>query len=387
LAKDIIVKKWEHIKKFTDIPISDFLEAIEITLNSTYFLYKNKIYKQIDGCAMGASISSVVAQLVLEDLEETVISQLNFNLPFFYRYVDDCILAIPRDKKDFILNIFNSYHQKLQFTIELEQNKTIHFLDITLHNKNNKIKTEWYTKKTWSSRYTNFNSQHPLSQKKSVVIGLADRAIQLTDVEYRQRSIGKAKQALLINNYPKTLIDSIFKKRIHRYYNIIQHHANKNNKKTKGNNYYVTLPYIQGLSEQIKNLLSKCNIPVAHKGHNLLKGHFSKLKTKTAYLKKSHVVYEIPCNSCNGVYIGQTSQYLKARLQSHKYDKKNQTALTKHEKQHKHSFNYDKTRILRTEIYNKKREIFESMEIKKNQNAINDKKDINNLSKIYFNIL
>jgi hypothetical protein len=147
LAKNILIKKWDQLKKYTDIPKSEFLEATELTLNTTYFLYKEKIYKQINSCAMGASISSVIAQLVLEDLEETIIPQLNFNLPFFYRYVDDCILAIPRDKADYILKKFNSYHPKLQFTIEIEENNQINFLDVTLHNNNNKIRTEWYTKK------------------------------------------------------------------------------------------------------------------------------------------------------------------------------------------------------------------------------------------------
>lgn len=115
---------------------------------------------------MGASISSVVAQLVLENLEETVISKLDYPIQFFFRYVNDCLLAVPENKKESILNSFNAYHQKLQFTFELEHQEIINFLDLTLIRKENKIETCWFTKETWSGRYLNFKSLHPFSQKK-----------------------------------------------------------------------------------------------------------------------------------------------------------------------------------------------------------------------------
>jgi hypothetical protein len=84
--------------------MNEFLEAVEITLKSTYFQYKDTFFKQIEGCAMGSSISSVIAQMVLEELEANVIAKINFPLPFFLRYVDDCITAVPQNKCDYILS-------------------------------------------------------------------------------------------------------------------------------------------------------------------------------------------------------------------------------------------------------------------------------------------
>lgn len=111
--------------------------------------------------------------------------------------------------------------------------------------------------------------------------------------------------------------------------------------------------------------------------------NFTKLKTKTSKNKRSNIVYEIPCSGCNGVYIGQTSQYLENRIKSHKYDKKNSTALTAHERKTQHSFNFESAKILKTETNTRKRELYESIEIQKNYRAINDKKDANNISRIY----
>lgn len=150
---------------------------------------------------------------------------------------------------------------------------------------------------------------------------------------------------------------------------------------------YLPLPYIEGLSQQFQKLFKKYNITVCHKGYNLLSNNFSRLKTKTPKNKKSNIVYKIPCNNCEGVYIGQTSQYLENRIKSHKYDKKNSTALSNHESSKKHSFNYNDVKILAAEPNTKKREFLEMIEIKKHPNSINDKKDINNLNRIYFNVL
>lgn len=387
LALEVVEKRWNILQAYTSLPLEEFLDAVRMTLTSTYFAYEEKFYRQVDGCAMGASISSVIAQLVLEDLEEAIISQLDFTPPFFYRYVDDCILAIPNYKSDYILNKFNSYHPKLRFTIELQENNQINFLDMTLHNEKGKIRTAWYTKHTWSGRYINFSSQHPVTQKKSVIAGLADRAIHLSDPEYRQKSIKKAKEALLLNNYPVKMIDSIFKKRIHRFYNesgVSSTRVRCQDKK------YLTLPYVAGLSERIHNTFKnryENKVTVSHRSFNLLGRNFSNLKTPIPKGKRSNIVYEIPCKNCNGVYIGQTYQYLKNRLNGHRYDKKNKTALTGHETEYKHKFDYDKTRILRTETNKKKREIYEMIYIQKNENAINSRTDTKNLSKIYYNLI
>lgn len=383
LAKDIIRKKWDEIKKYTDIPLTDFLEAIELTLRSTYFMYGRKFYKQIEGCAMGASISSVIAQIVMEHLEETVLNNLTIPIPFFFRYVDDCITALPNDKYNDILNNFNSFHPKLQFTLELEKNNQLCFLDLLLYHDNNYLQTEWYTKETWSSRYLSYNSQHPISQKKSVVIGLADRAIKLSDPKYREHAINKAKEALRKNKYPEHLICNIFKKRIHKFYNENTPKSHPSNKSKQ----YLSLPYISGLSESLKHTFKQHNVTIADKGHNLLQNSFSKLKSKIPKDKKSCVVYEVPCKDCDSVYIGQTSQYLKNRLNGHKYDKKNKTALTNHSSQNNHCFNFDKTKILRTENNSKKREFYEMIEIQRNPNSINLKTDTKKLSKIYHNLI
>ena len=80
---------------------------------------------------MGSPLAPILSHIVMVDLEETCIEKLSFRPALYKRYVD-YIIALPSDRINETLNTFNSYHQKLQFTIETEINDTISFLDIAL---------------------------------------------------------------------------------------------------------------------------------------------------------------------------------------------------------------------------------------------------------------
>ncbi|XP_018399364.1 PREDICTED: uncharacterized protein LOC108777067, partial [Cyphomyrmex costatus] len=129
LASDSVIKRWDSISKKTDIPLNEFLIAFKLVLNSTFFIFNKKVYKQIFGTPMGSPLSPIVADMVMQDFEETAISLLPIHLNFYYRYVDDIILAAPSDKVDDILNVFNSLHTRLKFTMEIGNEGRISFLD------------------------------------------------------------------------------------------------------------------------------------------------------------------------------------------------------------------------------------------------------------------
>lgn len=385
LVTKIIEEKWIQLKNYTTLSKNEFIEGLNLTLSNNYFQFQDNFYLQIDGCAMGSPISSTIAQLVMEHLEETVLRQLTTPRLFFKRYVDDCLTAIPENAIAEVLNKFNSFHQKLQFTSEAEQNGRINFLDLTLiRNQNNKIDTSWYTKPTWSGRYLNYNSNHAPNQKHSVIIGLADRAIQLTTPKYRPEALNKVRNILKNNNFPQKLTNKIIKQRIFKYYN------NRTTKPIITNNTskkYIAIPYVNSLSEKIKHILNKHNIITCHKGYNLINQVFTPLKSKTPKKKKSNVVYSIKCSNCPKTYIGMTTQSLNNRLNGHKYQKSASTALNKHESETKHTFDYENTRILNHDKNYQKLAIKEMIHIKKEPNSVNSRRDIESLSAIYFSLL
>jgi len=68
----------------------------------------------------------------------------------------------------------HSFHERLQFILEINDNNQLNFLEVTILIDDYKIIFDRYSKSTYSGRYINFYSQHPLAQKRSI-FGLVDR--------------------------------------------------------------------------------------------------------------------------------------------------------------------------------------------------------------------
>ena len=90
-ACDYIKKKLEDdtsLPSRTNLNISDIVSLLNFTLSNNYFVFNDKIYKQIHGCAMGSPVSPVVANLCMEEIEESAINALPTAPKIWKRYVD-----------------------------------------------------------------------------------------------------------------------------------------------------------------------------------------------------------------------------------------------------------------------------------------------------------
>jgi len=152
LAIESISMRWTHISSGCKIPKNEFLTALRLIMDSTYFTFNDKLYRQKFGTPMGSSLSPIIADLVLIDLETRALERFGFDVPFYVRYVDDIATAVHYTQIDRLLNIFNSFHPRIQFIIKIGGNK-LNFLDITLIKNNNKIEFDWFHKSTLSGRY------------------------------------------------------------------------------------------------------------------------------------------------------------------------------------------------------------------------------------------
>jgi len=206
LAIDGIESRWPLIQPNTKIPKDEFLLAVDLILSSTYFTFNKVIYKQTFGTPMGSPLSPVIADIVMRDLENYCLRKLNFELTLYYRYVDDIILTSPIEKIDLISNTFNTYHERLKFTIELEDNRSLNFLDLRLTISYNTIYIDWFQKKTFSGRFLSFLSNHPMCHKIGIIYNLTDRAFLLSHPKFHQRNINLIINLFLDNGYPLQLI-------------------------------------------------------------------------------------------------------------------------------------------------------------------------------------
>ena len=113
------------------------------------------------------------------------------------------------------------------------------FLDtMTTRNPDGTIKARVYRKATHTDKYLQFNSHHPSQHKRSVARTLLDRAknIPSTDAD-KLSQVQHLVDALKINGYTDQLIRSCQSPTI----------STKQSQTSRG---FVTLPYLQGISEK-----------------------------------------------------------------------------------------------------------------------------------------
>jgi len=129
-------------------------------------------------------MSPIIANIIMDDIETRALHDLNIDMPFYYRYVDDIAMAIPRQNSQMVLDTFNSLNPRLQFTMEIGD-KQLNFLDVTIMNNNNLLEFDLY--RNISGRVLSFLWQHSRSQKRGVLISMIDRMFLLSNPRLHQR--------------------------------------------------------------------------------------------------------------------------------------------------------------------------------------------------------
>ncbi|KMQ84009.1 hypothetical protein RF55_18601 [Lasius niger] len=134
INKDL-TKKLRKKREFIDEKTYKKLNCTDGVLPRAYGL--PKIHKpgcllRTFGTPMGSPLSPVIADITLQDLETRAVEILPIKLPFYCRYVDDIALAIPSSLFNTVLQTFNSFHPRLQFTMEKGTDGSLNFLDITI---------------------------------------------------------------------------------------------------------------------------------------------------------------------------------------------------------------------------------------------------------------
>lgn len=385
LVVTIIEDKWSFIKDFCNFDLSSFITLIRFIFNNCYFSFHDRFYKQIFGTPMGSPLSPIIALITMDFILDNVLPKLSFVFPFLFKYVDDIICAVPYDKIDDVLLVFNSIHPKIQFTVEKETNCSVPFLDTkVIRNINNQILIDWYQKPTFSGRYLNFYSNHSINQKINVVIAMKNRVVKISDPTFLQKNLKILVSIFTNNGYPLSLINKLI---YNSPSNVLSDPLPRVNENII---VYKKLPYIKNLTCHIVKLCYQENLKISQYNTLKLNMLFSKIKDVTPHLHKSNVVYKIPCKDCDKCYIGQTVQWLNTRLVQHKSDcnvNKLNCALTKHSFQFKHIFDFDNTKILEIERNYKSRIFLEMVHINKTANSINFRTDIQKLSSIYSYLL
>ena len=233
------------------LPTDELIDLLHLCLTSTYFQYNGKHYKQLHGTVMGPTVSVVVAEIVMQNIEEQALATYSERLPLWLRYVDDTIAAVHKYKIDEFHEHLNKRNTSIQSTKEIEENSKIPFLDCLVTHENNTLRTTLYRRPTHIDRLLDQTSYNPTPHKATTVRTSTRRAQIVWDSHNGLTDETKHLNTVFIkNNYSTDLI---------RRDTYVRPNDSSNNSYTTT----TTIPYIRGTS--IARILRPYNVRVKHK--------------------------------------------------------------------------------------------------------------------------
>ena len=254
----------------------------------------------------------------------------------FFRYMDDIISICHRDQTEHLLEEVNCIHRNLSFTIEVEENGKIPFLDMMLIRQGPRVSTAWFRKPTDTNTCLNYYACAPTRYKRNTVEGTVHRIFNCTSSwKLFHEGLSEAKWIWEANQYPPSFYQPI----VNEALNFII-----TGKRSRGK----AASDAEGATEDRPKSVESTLCPSRDRSlllmqyHGKISDRFSrrirticprinvvfvtrKLKTFMPSLKgkipdelKSRVIYEITCPGCEACYVGMTSRHLCTRLEEHR---------------------------------------------------------------------
>jgi hypothetical protein len=160
--------------------------------------------------AMGSSLLPIISNIYMEHFEKMAIYSAQLKPSLWVRYVDDIFVIWPNGPEQ-LQQLFEhlSSLPSIQFTMEIELDSSISFLDVLVIGKGNTMATKVYRKPTHTGRFLNFNSNHPAHVKRGLIQSLLTRASTICQERNDLRHEIRLKRDLQLNGYPRVFIGSV----------------------------------------------------------------------------------------------------------------------------------------------------------------------------------
>ena len=132
LATEVTQRRLEDnvdLKDRTGLNIKEVMMLLEFCLSATFLSFRGGVYQHTFETAMGSPVSVMIANLVMEDLEERALATTDIPLRSWKHYVDDTCAALPVSRVQEFLTHLNRVDPSIQFTAEVGSEGKLPFLD------------------------------------------------------------------------------------------------------------------------------------------------------------------------------------------------------------------------------------------------------------------
>jgi hypothetical protein len=371
-------------------------ELIDFTLKTTHFQYKEDIFVQKSGLAMGSKISPILADICMEKILEKALEKQQNKPTLLIKYVDDCLCIFENDQMtaENLLQTLNSIDQKIQFTLEEEKDEKLPYLDILIEREQQKFNTKVYRKPTDKGILLNYNSNHSHATKSTVVrSGLMRAYNYCKEKTDRQNEISKVYQDLTRNDYPTSFIKRVHQKVISYLNSKKQKHTQNttndstNTQTTTHTNptesqkqHTIVIPFVKEIASAIQKVTKKCfpnNVRIAFTSKDTIRKNVNNVKPKSK-IKLNNLLYKVNCKICPSTYIGQTKRNVKTRLKEHKAALKkpqdenfqNHNRIALHAQKYNHDIDFEGASIIHHENNYRRRLATEALAMVAHENVI-----------------
>ena len=299
-----------------------FKKFLELCVLNTFFLFNNKIYKQIEGLGMGLPLGPTFANIFMCHNEEKWLNECpsDFRPVFYKRYIDDTfVLFRDQSHSSLFLDYLNSRHANIKFTKDEETHNKLNFLDVTVERSDNSFITNVYRKPTFTGLGISFFSFCTKQFKINSVKTLIHRAYNICSTyNYLHTEFKFLENFFFKNGFPTKVIQTYICKFLSKMYNPVATVPQSDS------SFYITLPYFGQQSEKLKVDLTK-----------LIDKYFNNMSVKIILVNKfninsffrfkdtlplgmrSSLVYSYKCAQCASQYVGSTHRTLRMRVAEH----------------------------------------------------------------------
>jgi hypothetical protein len=310
-------KIWLNKNDNDKITKQQAIQLLETILKQNYFQYNNQIYQPNKGIAMGSPISSTIAEIYIQLLEEQHVKQWldNKHILYYKRYVDDILIIYDSNKinEHEIINQANNLDKHLQFKLNAEENNSITYLDLMIYKTSNSLELGIFRKPTSTDITIHFKSNHPLEHKLAAFNYYINRMLTLPITKQQQtqewntiQTIAKKKE------FPNPFIQRL-KAKIENRKQKHSQTSSSTEQKEETMKKWVTFKYHSPLIRKVTNLFKQTELKIALRTTNTI----SQQLVKKPNLNNPSGIYKLICRTCNKAYVGQSGCSITLRQKEH----------------------------------------------------------------------
>ncbi|CAF1482133.1 unnamed protein product, partial [Didymodactylos carnosus] len=214
LAITIAIEKIRKYHPSLTIDDNNLRQLFYYCTKRTNFTFDNRNYDQINGVAMGSPLAPILGHLFMTNLELKLKEFRGKKPDIYLRYVDDIFVLLHGTQKDAaaLKKYMNSLHPTIKFSIEVQNDNKLPFLDVMVERKDKELITYVYRKPTDTGLYLKWTSNQPRSYKINLLKCLCIRAQRICSTStLLEQQFQYFRIMFRANGYPNNVINKVIR--------------------------------------------------------------------------------------------------------------------------------------------------------------------------------